>query len=587
VIGKSHSGAGFGGLTRYLLNGRADEPRPDRVLWTSTRELAFEDPRDAAVLMRATASQGRTAKPVQHLSISLAPGEHLTREQWEKVIDTTLSDLGLAGHQALIVAHQDTAHEHIHLVVNRVHPETYRAWDRWQDRHRLMESLRPQEKELSLRQTPHIKNPDGLPDRLVQQFERTGEPPLIDFARLTARPIFREVATWSQIHEQLREHGLYLDRKGQGLVVSDDRHHVKASSVDRAASLRALEARLGPYQPGPPLLQSVDRALSSELRRSEITEALAPLRSAQQDQSLAQVARDQAAQRLDHTAAALQRGMETAFRNPAEAFRRYLEHLQTVRSPEIQPAELGRLRGAVLYVGRHSISHGKVGDSALQVALHEIPRLGAQCLQAQAELSRHEGQLATAQSKRQLIEVQSKPLLDELHEIKAADHRLLPQQVIALRPQEQVALARSFGADVVIRAAQLAPDHAVQPVTSRLEWTRDFTGALDRALDRQLTRRGIPLPPAGSSPNQWLEGALDRGLRPTHAIQALARAGVPLADTLNALSRALALSRAVTSNPVKAASLVAAKALGVPALPMRLATIALSIAKTFGRTLAR
>jgi Relaxase/Mobilisation nuclease domain len=133
----THSGAGFGGLTRYLLQGEKDNPNPDRVLWTSTRELTLEDPQQTAILMRATAAQGRTDKPVQHLSISLPPDEHLTRDQWEQVIDTTLRDLGLEGNQALIVAHRDTAHERIHLLVNRVHPETLRAWDRWQDRPRL------------------------------------------------------------------------------------------------------------------------------------------------------------------------------------------------------------------------------------------------------------------------------------------------------------------------------------------------------------------------------------------------------------------------------------------------------------------
>src|SRR4051794_3925489 len=137
MIGKTKSRADFACLTRYLMSGRKDNPNPDRVLWTSTRELVLDDPREAAMMMRFTAGQGRTAKPVQHLSITLAPGEHLTREQWEHVIDTTLRDLGLEGHQALIIAHRDTAHEHVHLVVNRVHPETYRAWDRWRDRTRL------------------------------------------------------------------------------------------------------------------------------------------------------------------------------------------------------------------------------------------------------------------------------------------------------------------------------------------------------------------------------------------------------------------------------------------------------------------
>ncbi len=282
MIGMSHSGAGFGGSTRYLLQGKKDNPNPDRVLWTSTRELTLGDPQQAAILMRATAAQGRTDKPVQHISISLPPDEHLSREQWEQVIDTTLRDLGLEGHQALIVAHRDTAHEHIHLLVNRVHPETLRAWDRWQDRPRLMASLRVQELALGLRPTPHNEDPNRLPPSVVRQFERTGEPPLLDYARAVARPVLQEARSWSELHERLAEQGLYLERKGQGLVVTDDHRHVKASSVDRSASLRALEGRFGPYEPRRPLLQQVDSDLRGD-RRSELAVQVAPVHAARQE----------------------------------------------------------------------------------------------------------------------------------------------------------------------------------------------------------------------------------------------------------------------------------------------------------------
>jgi hypothetical protein len=52
--------------------------------------------------------------------------------------------------------------------------------------------------------------------------------------------------------------------RGQGLVFTDDRNHVKASSVDRSASLRALEGRLGAYEERRPLLQEADRDLHGE-----------------------------------------------------------------------------------------------------------------------------------------------------------------------------------------------------------------------------------------------------------------------------------------------------------------------------------
>jgi hypothetical protein len=585
LIGKTHSGAGFGGLTHYLLTGKKDDPRPDRVLWTSTRELALEDPREAAVLMRATAVLGHTDKPVQHISISLAPGEHLTRDQWEQVIDTTMRDLGLEGHQALIVAHQDTAQEHIHLMVNRVHPETYWAWDRWQDRPRLMASLRPQEIALGLKPTPHLKNPDRLPDGMVQQFERTGEPPLLDFARAAARPIFLQADSWSDLHERLAANGLYLEREGQGLVISDDHRHIKASSVDRSASLRALESRLGSYQERGPLLQQVDRTLRSDVRERELAAELAPLRSAYQERTLAVAARDLAASHLDNAGKVLRRAAEVAYRDPAEASRRYLSRLQKGGAPDVAPIDLGPLKGSVLRTGRFYLPLGADGERAFQVAVEQMPRLGANYQHAYAGLARTNDHLEAVGRRLEQLEQRFQPQLEELRQLEAREPFDLAEGVMSLRPRDQITLARKHGVEVLERSAKNAPEFSTRTVAARQQWMRSLAPSLDRALDRQLVRRGIPAPVPGRSA-AWLETALDRGLRPAHALQALARVGVPLAENLRATSHALAFTRAM-SHPVKTAALLTARALGVPTLPLRLASLSWSLARDLVRVLSR
>ncbi|MDD9943770.1 MAG: relaxase/mobilization nuclease domain-containing protein [Myxococcales bacterium] len=62
----------------------------------------------------------------------------------------------------------------------------------------------------------------------------------------------REARNWPQLHQAARAHGLAVVRRGNGLSIvvvgSDDR--VKASAISRDLSLKSLEARLGPYQPG-------------------------------------------------------------------------------------------------------------------------------------------------------------------------------------------------------------------------------------------------------------------------------------------------------------------------------------------------
>jgi hypothetical protein len=63
-------------------------------------------------------------------------------------------------------------------------------------------------------------------------------------------PELRAACSWAELEEQLDAHGLRLERKGQGLVITDGMHQAKASRVARDLSLRRLEERFGTPYPG-------------------------------------------------------------------------------------------------------------------------------------------------------------------------------------------------------------------------------------------------------------------------------------------------------------------------------------------------
>src|SRR6266705_854707 len=122
MIGVSSSNKSFRVLARYLSEGRTREEQ-DRVAWVASRNLPTDDPELAARIMRATAGQNvRVKEPVEH--------------------------------QVLIVAHADREHAHMHLMVNRVHPETGKVWSRWQDYPAIQRVLREEEEALGLRRVP-------------------------------------------------------------------------------------------------------------------------------------------------------------------------------------------------------------------------------------------------------------------------------------------------------------------------------------------------------------------------------------------------------------------------------------------------
>ena len=139
-------GRSFAGVAAYCLH---DAPTPDdrspetseRVAWTDTRNLPTIRAERAERLMAATAKAApdlkrlaggvrggrKLAKPVLHYSLSWARDETPTRQEMSRAVDGSLDALGLEGHEALIVAHDDTRHPHVHVIANRVDPKTGKA----------------------------------------------------------------------------------------------------------------------------------------------------------------------------------------------------------------------------------------------------------------------------------------------------------------------------------------------------------------------------------------------------------------------------------------------------------------------------
>lgn len=255
MIGKVMKGRGFTGLARYLESGH-DAQSPDRVEWIEARNLPTSDPHTASLIMRATAAQSvRVEKPVYHIALSFDQDDGADRAIMIHVADRLLDDLGLRNHQALIVAHGDTRHAHVHIMVNRVHPETFRAWHPTHDYTRIERSLREQERELALRAVPgHHYRLTGHepPDRSqalttgqLRKWDRTGELPFDEIARAAVRQDVVSARTWEQLEARLAEKGLRIEPRERGLVVTDGQEIIKASSIAPEFSRRNLEQRFG------------------------------------------------------------------------------------------------------------------------------------------------------------------------------------------------------------------------------------------------------------------------------------------------------------------------------------------------------
>lgn len=134
----ANKGRSFKGAIAYIIHDPDQAETDERVLFTQTRNLRTEDPEKAAKVMAYTAKHAtglkaaagikatgrKTDSPVYHLSLSWVPGEKPTRAEMMEAGEAALKAIGFQEHEAVFAAHGDKAHQHLHIVVNRIHPVT-------------------------------------------------------------------------------------------------------------------------------------------------------------------------------------------------------------------------------------------------------------------------------------------------------------------------------------------------------------------------------------------------------------------------------------------------------------------------------
>lgn len=150
MIARTTAGRSFKGAALYVLHDKGKAQTSDRVAFIETVNLPTDDPSRAVAHMVDTATHadqlkaanGMTAgrkleKPVYHYTLAWHPTEAPTQAEQVEAARESMKALGLSDRQALIVAHTDTAHPHVHVIVNRVCPETGKAASISNDRLKL------------------------------------------------------------------------------------------------------------------------------------------------------------------------------------------------------------------------------------------------------------------------------------------------------------------------------------------------------------------------------------------------------------------------------------------------------------------
>ena len=205
--------------------------------------------------------------PVTHWVLSWKDAEQPTPDQLDFAVEYFLRRMELEGHQTFYVQHKNTVNTHVHIVVNRVNPDTLKV-------RRPNHGFDIDLAHIAIAEIEHIQGWQSEENRVFRQsragafWEKTtrdtakvcsraesrenatGEKSAQRIAQERGRTIIKEATSWGELHSGLADVGLRFEKKGSGALIWVGDVAVKASSVDRAFSLPKLVTRLGAFEAG-------------------------------------------------------------------------------------------------------------------------------------------------------------------------------------------------------------------------------------------------------------------------------------------------------------------------------------------------
>jgi len=225
-----------------------------------------------------------------HYELSWPPGERPTRPQWTDCALHTLKALGYRDHQFMVVAHDDKKHFHIHIMVNKVHPETFRAhtpyrnWLTLDAAMRILEAkygwthtagpTRWDEESKQAVRAPRsernaLRTARQQPTGAAAKYEHYhDEESLQTYIRRKVAPrvqtlLTRQNVSWEALHTFLAKYHLRIEKGESGgytVLAVDHDIRVKASDVFRnnfagRGNRQTTESALGPWTPASTSIQ--------------------------------------------------------------------------------------------------------------------------------------------------------------------------------------------------------------------------------------------------------------------------------------------------------------------------------------------
>jgi len=246
---RNDGGSNFKALADYITDQKNNGDKVEAQTITNCQS----ENRDWA-LLEIEKTQAKNTRAIgdktYHLIISFREDEKPDPEQLKDIEETLCKSIGLGDHQRISAVHTDTDNLHIHVAINKIHPETFRMVEPYYDHYKIGEVCQALEAKHGLQVDNHSV-PGQVTDRKaipVDEMRAGGLVPLADW--IAERVDANKTKKWQSLHKELAGIGVELRPRGNGFAFVDlaSGTAVKASAVNRSFSKGRLVETLGEYQ---------------------------------------------------------------------------------------------------------------------------------------------------------------------------------------------------------------------------------------------------------------------------------------------------------------------------------------------------
>ena len=257
MIAKNIKGKSFGGRVRYVMSASSELLEAEGVLADSAQSAIRS-------FQMQQSQRNEIKQPVGHIPIAFSPEDKakMTNEFMLKLAKEYMQEMGIANTQYIIVRHNNTDHDHLHIVYNRIDNDL-----------KLISTHNDYKRNIAT--CKKLKDRHGL--TYGKGKETVNRPKLngVDKAKYEIYDVMKLVIPKShnleELSDNLHRHGITLymkHRRGSdiiaGISLEKDGYKFKGSEIDRKFSHAGLQKMFG-------ALIYLEEKRKKELRENPLT----------------------------------------------------------------------------------------------------------------------------------------------------------------------------------------------------------------------------------------------------------------------------------------------------------------------------